>query len=84
MTKEEQHESEIFNKLKEADFSQKNQHHLLMQLEVKWNAMRLQNDRRIAQEQKDVSKKETELMQSLQKERAFLAKVWQQARMFRS
>lgn len=84
MTKEEQQESEIFNKLKEADFSQKNQHHLLMQLEVKWNEMRLQNDRRIAQERKDVSKKETELMQSLQKERAFLAKVWQQARMLRS
>jgi len=76
VTKELQQESEIFNKLKEADFSQKSQHHLLKQLEVKWNEVRHQNDRRIAQERKDVSQKETELMRSLQKERAFLAKVW--------
>lgn len=76
MTKGKQQESEIFSKLKEADFSQKNQHHLLMQLEVKWNEMRHQNNRRIVQEQKDASQKETELMQSLQKEQAFLAKVW--------
>lgn len=75
VTKEEQQESEIFKKLKEADFSQKNQHHLLMQLEVKWNEMRHQNDRRIARERKDQSQKETELQQSLQKEQAFLAKV---------
>jgi len=75
MSKSEERELVLYNKVRNAEYARQKQEQIVKRLQSKLNDVKKLNAHKIKQEMTELSRKETELANSLQKEAAALAKV---------